>query len=351
MNNSESPLIRDVEHSYGSVAPTSAICKHDLAMANDSNRPSAPGFIARNAGILLIISAQFFFACMSISVKMLNRLDPPVHALEVIVVRMGVTFIGCVIYTIVKRIPNPMIGPKGVRTLLIVRGTSGFIGLCGLYWSLQYLSVADAIVLTFLAPLTTALAGCIFLKESYSIKQGVSAVCSLLGVVLIARPPFVFGSPAVRFAVPEVTPAERLVGVGACMIGVLGSTGAYTSIRAIGKRAHPMHMMTFYSLLSTIMAPLGMIIFKIPVVCPRSWTWTLLLFMIGVFCFVAQTLFTMGLQRETVSRGVTGQYVQALFAVVLEGLFLGVVPSLLSVLGAAIIISSAIYVVLAKQEP
>jgi drug/metabolite transporter (DMT)-like permease len=50
-----------------------------------------------------------------------------------------------------------------------------FIGLCGLYWSLQYLSVADAIVLTFLAPLTTALAGCIFLKESYSIKQGVSA--------------------------------------------------------------------------------------------------------------------------------------------------------------------------------
>jgi hypothetical protein len=31
-----------------------------------------------------------------------------------------------------------------------------------------------------------------------------------------------------------------------------------------------------------------MIIFKIPVVCPRSWTWTLLLFMIGVFCFVAQ---------------------------------------------------------------
>jgi drug/metabolite transporter (DMT)-like permease len=53
----------------------------------------------------------------------------------------------------------------------------------------------------------------------------------------------------------------------------------------------------------------------------------------------------MGLQRETVSRGVTGQYVQALFAVALEGLFLGVVPSLLSVLGAAIIISSAIYVV------
>jgi hypothetical protein len=68
------------------------------------------------------------------------------------------------------------------------------------------------------------------------------------------------------------------------MIGVLGSTGACvhcdlslpmvltasiiltdTSIRAIGKRAHPMHMMTFYSLLSTIMAPLGFV--NIPLRC------------------------------------------------------------------------------------
>lgn len=96
---------------------------------------------------------------------------------------------------------------------------------------------------------------------------------------------------------------------------------------------------------------MGMIAFKIPVVYPRSWTCTLLLFMVGVFGFVGQTLLTMGLQRETASRGSTGLYVQALFAVVLEGLFLGVVPSLLSVLGDTIIICSAIYVVLGKQKP
>lgn len=53
----------------------------------------------------------------------------------------------------------------------------------------------------------------------------------------------------------------------------------------------------------------------------------------------------MGLQRETVSRGVTGMYAQVVFVVVLERLFFGVTPSLLSVLGAAIIMSSAFYVV------
>jgi drug/metabolite transporter (DMT)-like permease len=47
--------------------------------------------------------------------------------------------------------------------------------LWGLYWSLQYLSVADATVLTDLTPLTTAVAGCLLLKEGYSMKQAVAA--------------------------------------------------------------------------------------------------------------------------------------------------------------------------------
>jgi len=57
----------------------------------------------------------------------------------------------------------------------------------------------------------------------------------------------------------------------------------------------------------------------------------------------------MGLQRETVSRGATAMYTQVLYAVVLEGIFFGVIPSLLSVLGAAIIMSSAIYVVVSSH--
>lgn len=88
---------------------------------------------------------------------------------------------------------------------------------------------------------------------------------------------------------------------------------------------------------------------NIPVVYPTPWGWMLLL-MVGVFGFVTQTLLTMGLQRETVSRGVTGMYTQVLFAVVLERLIFGVMPSLLSIIGAVIIMSSALYVVMNKQK-
>ncbi|KAG0699924.1 hypothetical protein DFH29DRAFT_1070425 [Suillus ampliporus] len=349
MDSNQSPLIHTMGRNYGSAQPTSA-CQEQGAIANER-----PSITARNAGMLFIISSQFFFACTNISVKVLNTLEPPVHALEVIVVRMGITFMCCVIYMIVMRISNPIAGPKGVRTLLVIRGIGGFFGICGLYWSLQYLSVADATILTFLIPLTTAVAGRILLKESYSVNQAVAGVCGLLGVILIARPSFVFSSlPAAipkGHYLPESTSAQRLAAVGASMISVLGVTGAYTSIRAIGKRAHPMHVMSFFSLWSTVIASLGMIVFNIPAVYPGSRTWSLLLLTDGVFGFVAQALLTMGLQRETVSRGVSGMYIQVLFAVLLERLIFGVMPPLLSVLGAAIIISSAFFVVLGKQEP
>ncbi|KAG2123783.1 uncharacterized protein EDB93DRAFT_1195115 [Suillus bovinus] len=50
----------------------------------------------------------------------------------------------------------------------------------------------------------------------------------------------------------------------------------------------------------------------------------------------------MRLRRETLSRGVTEMYAQLVFAVVLERLFFGVISFLLSVLGAAVIMSSSL---------
>jgi hypothetical protein len=52
----------------------------------------------------------------------------------------------------------------------------------------------------------------------------------------------------------------------------------------------------------------------------------------------------MGYQRETAARGSMGQYVQLLFAGILEYAFFGTVPSTLSLIGATIIMASAIYV-------
>jgi EamA domain-containing membrane protein RarD len=46
-----------------------------------------------------------------------------------------------------------------------------FTALSGMYFSLQYLSLSDAVALKFLAPILTGFSGVIFLKESFSFKQ------------------------------------------------------------------------------------------------------------------------------------------------------------------------------------
>jgi hypothetical protein len=49
--------------------------------------------------------------------------------------------------------------------------TNRFFGLFGMYFSLQYLSLSDAVVLTFLAPFCAGISGSIFLGENFTRKE------------------------------------------------------------------------------------------------------------------------------------------------------------------------------------
>ncbi|KAF8151749.1 EamA-like transporter family-domain-containing protein [Crassisporium funariophilum] len=320
--------------------------------------------LERNTGLLLVASSQAFLSMMNVAVKKLNGIDPPVSTLELVAVRMSITYICCMTYMLSMKVPDPFLGPKGVRTLLVIRGFVGFFGLFGVYYSLQYLSLSDATVLTFLAPTCTAIAGALLLGENFTRRQALAGLVSLVGVVLIARPTALFGAAAHApdsLPITDVgivladnaekgTPTERLIAVGVALIGVLGATGAYTSIRAIGKRAHPLHSMTFFSVNCVVVSTLGMIITKTPFIIPQRVEWMALLIMIGIFGFIAQTLLTMGLQRETAGRGSMAVYTQVVFATILERIFFHAVPTALSIIGTLLIISSAIYVALTKEK-
>jgi hypothetical protein len=124
-----------------------------------------------------------------------------------------------------------------------------FLGLFGIYFALNYLSLSDTTVLTYIVPLGTGFVASRFLGETFT-KMEVFAsgkchfssiidvvvltmlvftfdlVLSLMGVVLIARPPFLFGNSGNglgedlmggRFALIDkkevVTPAKRMLAV------------------------------------------------------------------------------------------------------------------------------------------
>lgn len=83
--------------------------------------------------------------------------------------------------------------------------------------------------------------GYLLLHEPYSRLEAGTGVLSLLGVVLIAKPSFLFAASQQIEYGPDgtvVTPAQRNVAVFVALLGVVGAAGAYLSIRKIGERAH-----------------------------------------------------------------------------------------------------------------
>lgn len=179
--------------------------------------------------------------------------------------------------------------------------------------SLLYLPLADATVITFLAPSLACWACSFLIKEPFTRMEQIAAYVSLFGVVLIARPMSLFaalshsekGPPASGDGVTalsnttvsepgrlasdydSVTPTQRATAVGIAMIGVLGAAGAYTTIRAIGKRAHPLISVNYFATWCTIVSIVAM--FALPDVgflLPRYFRdWCYLIFL-GICGFV-----------------------------------------------------------------
>ncbi|THG98030.1 hypothetical protein EW026_g4101 [Hermanssonia centrifuga] len=98
------------------------------------------------------------------------------------------------------------------------------------------------------------------------------------------------------------------------------------------------------------LAAVGIAVMRIPVVIPTKLDWIAMLLLIGVFGFFAQILLVMGLQRETAGRGTMALYVQIVFTTAFERIFFHSTPPLLSIAGIFIIMSSAIYVAIAKNS-
>ncbi|KAI9439329.1 hypothetical protein H4582DRAFT_132527 [Lactarius indigo] len=311
-------------------------------------RSARSSFLDDNLGLFLVVASQFFFSAMNMSVKWLNSSDEPVPILEIILVRTTITTFFSLVYMYWKGIPDPLFGPKGIRVLLAIRGLSGSSAVFGVYFSLQYLSLSDATVLTFVAPVLTGVSGAVFLNEHLPIGEILAGLCSFVGVVLISRPQSLFGPQA--FAGPsEVTPTQRMLSITAALFGILGIAGSYLTLRAIRERAHITHPVVAFSSQSLLISTLSIMLFKVPLVIPKRNLGLAMLFLNAILGILGQTFLAMGLQRETAARGSLAVYTSIIFALMFEFTIFHTVPSTLSIIGTLMIVSSAIYITLTKK--
>ena len=135
------------------------------------------------------------------------------------------------------------------------------------------------------------------------------------------------------------------------MLGVAGAAVAYTTIRWIGKRAHPLVSVNYFAAWCTIVSSIALaFVPSVPFLVPTTSRQWFLLVLIGVSGFTMQFLLTAGLRYEKSSRATNMVYSQMLFALGFDKVIWGTTPGVVSVVGSSLILGGAIVVAVQKER-
>ncbi|KKY35003.1 putative duf6 domain protein [Diaporthe ampelina] len=272
---------------------------------------------------------------------------------------MGITLILSTLYMWWTSVPYFPLGHPEIRGWLVLRALFGFVGLFTLYYSVHYLPLAEATVFRFLIPITTAWACSIVLGQPFTRKELIAGLLALVGVVFIAHPKSIFGkvddhihADSASGDLDDVTPAQRMFAILLSIFGVVGASGAYTTIRIMGDRAHALISVNYFALIATVGSAVALLAAPgIGFAMPRSAREWALLVLLGSLGFVLQFLLTSGLQLDKSPKATSMLYTQVIFALIFDWAIWGVLPGGWSLFGGAIIIASTLWSALRKPQP
>ncbi len=273
----------------------------------------------------------FWFAIMGLLVKIAGKSLPS----QQIVLMRAVFTLAMSWWALERAGIRPRLGNG--RPLLLLRGLLGAVGINCFYFSLVHLPLGDATLLQYTNPVFATLIAAVWVGERIGITEMVSLVASLVGVILITRPAFLFGSHG-----STIVPYHAAI----ALFGAICSGAAYAAVRKMASREHPA-VIVFYLPLVTL--PLA-IPFALAAWTPPTALQWLLLIAVGVSTQIAQVYMTKGLHAETAARATTTGYLQIVFAGLWGALILHELPSLWTIAGASVIIGSTLLLALGKSE-
>lgn len=212
------------------------------------------------------------------------------------------------------------------RGLLLLRGLFGYAALSCFLWAVVRLPLAETTVLHFTNPVFTAFLAAVFLGEILGRKEVLLALLALGGVVIVARPGFLFG---------DLSGLEPLP-VAVALAGALLSAAAYTTARRLTRTNDPLVIVLSFAVVSLVASiPATLPVF----VVPDRMDWVFLLG-VGVATQGGQVFVTKALQLEKAGRVMAVGYLQIVFAALWGTLVFREVPDLWTGVGAAVIVAS-----------
>jgi drug/metabolite transporter (DMT)-like permease len=223
--------------------------------------------------------------------------------------------------------------------------------------------MTEAIIIIFITPILTGYASSLFLGERFSKKQFLAGVICFLGIIVVADPIGLSSKSLNPDEQPdshhdsvsgaEVTPFQRFSAITLGLLADFAAAGAYTFIRLIGNKTHTLISVNYYAIFTTILSAFILVLpmfpdvnFRLPYVV-REW---ILLAGIGVFGFLLQFLMTAALVIDGSSRTTNMMYSQIVFALILDWVIWGAVPTWTGWIGGVVVVSSVIWGSMQKDE-
>lgn len=221
--------------------------------------------------------------------------------------------------------------------MLLLRSFAGATSLSLIFYAVRHMPLADASVIIFSVPVVVAVFARIFLKEPCGLFHYFTLFLTMIGVLMITRPPFLFG---------QSTKHNNFLGPLAALLSTIFGAMVFILLRLLKNLHFSVIMMCFgaYTILqtSTMAWATGKLCW------PKCGSERILAITLGIFSFSGQMLLTIAAQLEEAGLVAIARTVDVVFAFLWQIIFFGEIPNIFSILGALLVTTSVVLIGLRK---
>ncbi|MEZ5840733.1 MAG: DMT family transporter [Hyphomicrobiales bacterium] len=217
----------------------------------------------------------------------------------------------------------------------IVRGLVGVSAMFCSFMALGYLPLPDATAIGYATPLVTVVLSALILRETVRVFRWTAVIVGFFGVLLMLSP----------HLQATATNSGSAFGAGLALAGAVLAAGAMITVRHL-TRTETTSAIVFYfsataSVLSLATLPFGWVM--------PSFGDALILIAIGLTGGIAQIFLTQSYRYADASTVAPFEYTTMLWSVAIGYVIFGDLPGIEIIVGAAIVISAGIFVILRER--
>ena len=277
------------------------------------------------SGPFYFLISVIFFSVMEILVKFLSSSYP----IGELVFFRGFFGLLPIIFIMPKKKFFQNFKTKKIK-LHIFRTITGCFALISIFFGLKYLPLADAISITFAAPIFATIFSIFFLKEIVGKKRWFAVLIGFLGILIILKP----GTSL--FSIYSIFPILFCVGFAAS-----------ASLIRILSKTDKNYLISFYytaglTLVSLFLDPLS---WKIPLFKD-----CLLLISIGIIGSLGNIIITEAYRKSEISLITPIKYLNLIFAIVFGYYLFNEVPEYSTLIGSIFIIVSTVIIFIRERK-